>query len=204
MIMKMLFFLSSLLILAFSLYGEPSSFQWSFGFYSVIGEEYQTLPLSEAAQMKDGDRFRLLVSSEADAYCYILDEQPDGVLCQLFGDRLKAKDAIFVPSGDDEDCFVLGPPDGIEKIHILVSATRQEKLEQLTARLPRDADKASASRKTLDEVSRLRQSLASFTESPSKPAVMGAAIRFMEARAESEAVEFSGSSTYVKTIRISH
>jgi hypothetical protein len=202
--MRRLFLISTFLVLSFSLWCEPVAFQWSFGFFSVIGEEYQSLPLSQAAQMKDGDRFRLLVSSEKDAYCYILDEQPDGILCQIFGGRLRAKDAIFIPSGDDEDCFVLGPPDGIERIHILVSAIRQEKLEQLSARLSKDADKATASRKTLDEMSRVRQSLTSFTEAPSKPAVMGASTRFLAERAESEAIEFSGASTYVKTIRISH
>jgi hypothetical protein len=202
--MKKLFLISSLLILAFPLFAEPNSFSWSFGFFSVVGDDYEVLPLSKAAQMKDGDRFRLLVSSEPDAYCYILDEEPDGLVCQLLGGKLKAGEETFIPSGEGEDSFVLGPPDGVEKIHILVSAVRQEKLEQLLAKLPKETDQASASRKVLDELSRVRLSLFSFTEAPSKPAVMGASTRFLAAKAESEAIEFSGASTYVKTIRITH
>jgi hypothetical protein len=202
--MKKLFSIPSLLILAFSLYGEPSSLEWRFGFFSVVGEDYKVLPLSQAAQMKDGDRFRLLVSSESDAYCYILDEQPDGLVCQMYGGRLKAKNAIFIPSGEGEDCFILGPPDGVEKIHILVTAVRLDKLEQSLAKLLKDTDPASASKKVIDEVSRVRQALSSFAEAPSKPAVMGASTRFLAAKAESEAIEFSGASTYVKTIRITH
>jgi hypothetical protein len=202
--MKRLLFIPSLFVIAFSLYGEPSSFEWRFGFFSVVGDDYRALPLSQAAQMKDGDRFRLLVSSESDAYCYILDEQPDGVVCQMFSGRLSARKAVFIPSGEGEDCFILGPPDGVDKIHILVAAVRLDKLEQLLAKLPKDTDPASASRKVIDEVSRIRQALSSFAESPSKPAVMGASTRFLAAKAESEAIEFSGSSTYVKTIRIAH
>jgi hypothetical protein len=202
--MKKLFLIPSLIVIAFSLYGEPSSFEWKFGFFSVAGEDYKVLPLSEAAQMKDGDRFRLLVSSESDAYCYILDEQPDGLVCQMYGGKLKAENAVFIPSGEGEDCFILGPPDGVDKIHILVAAARLNKLEQLLARLPKDTDSASVSRKIIDEVSRVRQALSSFAEAPSKPAVMGASTRFLAAKAESEAIEFSGASTYVKTIRITH
>jgi hypothetical protein len=202
--MKKLFFISSLLVIAFSLYGEPGSLEWRFGFFLVVGEDYKVLPLSQTAQMKDGDRFRLLVSSESDAYCYILDEQPDGLVCQMYCGRLKAKNAVFIPSGEGEDCFILGPPDGVDKIHILVSASRQEKLELSLAKLPKDADQVGASRKVIDEVSRVRQALSSFAEAPSKPAVMGASTRFLAAKAESEAIEFSGASTYVKTIRITH
>jgi hypothetical protein len=202
--MKKLFLILSFLLLAFSLFGEPGLFSWRFGFFSVVGEDYEVLTLSKAAQMKDGDRFRLLVSSEWDAYCYILDEQPDGLVCQMYAGKLKAKNAVFIPSGEGEDCFILGPPDGVDKIHIIVAAARLDKLEQSLAKLPKDADQASASRKVIDEVSRVRQALSSFAEAPSKPAVMGASTRFLAARAESEAIEFSGASTYVKTIRIAH
>jgi hypothetical protein len=66
--MKKCSFILVFLLSLTGLYSESNSFSWRFGFFSVVGDDYETLPFACVAQMKDGERSRLLVSSEAYAW----------------------------------------------------------------------------------------------------------------------------------------
>jgi hypothetical protein len=95
----------------------------------------------------------------------------------------------------DGQSFQVSPPEGTEKIHVVVSAKAQTALESQFKGLPQ---KSTA---VLDEWTRLKTALLSIAEAPEKPVPMGGVTRGI---ADVKVTEFHGSAAYVKTIRFDH
>lgn len=164
-------------------------------------ETLSSCPLTSVMQMSDGDRVRVYVGTSNDAYCYVIEEQPNGIAKVLYNAMLSSDKALYLPGSDDS--YTLGMPDGMDRFHIVVSASRQKNLERLLEDLGKNEKSPSASRKVLDEIATIGQSVSSIVEQPVKPALMGASTRGLT-KPKSNMIELSGASVYVKTIRIKH
>src|SRR5208337_2349927 len=117
----------------------------------------------------------------------------DGKVASLFQSSLQPSKALSLPS--EKESFQVSPPDGAEKIFVIVTAERQAPLEKLL----QSPDNVQA---ILDEVARIRQSTSSLGEAPEKPAPIGGVTRGRNSSVQ--ATEYDGQSSYVKTIRIEH
>lgn len=164
-------------------------------------ETLSSCPLTSVMQMSDGDRVRMYVGTSNNAYCYVIDEQPNGIANVLYDAILSSDKALFLPGSDD--AYTLSAPDGMERFHVVISATRQKNLERLLEDLGKNEKSPGASRKVLDELTTIGQSVSTIVEQPVKPAQMGAATRGLT-KPKSNMIELSGASVYVKTIRIKH
>lgn len=183
---------------------SDSSLVWQLAFLHKTAGRLESLPVSQVMQLKDGDQFKLKISSDDDASCYVIDEQGDGTVAVLFDAKLNAFEPQELPGTGDDALFVLSPPDGTDKIHVIVSDGPIKNIEPLLAKLEKEGNSPSASRGVLDEIARIKQNLSPVTEKPSKPAVMGASTRALIAPSSNTTTEFAGASLYVKTIRIKH
>lgn len=181
-----------------------SSLVWQLAFLHNVSGRLESLPISQVAQLKDGDQFKLKISADDDACCYVVFEQGDGSVAVLCNAKLKAFETQALPGDADDALFVLSPPDGTDKIHVIVSDRPVKSVELLLAKLEKEGSAPAISRGILDEIARIKQNLSPVTEKPSKPAVMGAATRAIGTPSASASTEFSGASLYVKTIRIRH
>ena len=178
-------------------------FSWQFALYTDGGSNILENSSSQPVNMQDGEKFRLYLLSDSHAYCYILDEQPDGTTNVLWDSEIQGKSPVLLPS--EENFFVLGPPDGTEKLHVIISGEPLKHLSALLDKCKKHIGSAEISRQVLDEVGRLKISLSSFTEVPVKPAVMGAATRGLSSeQLSATAIAYSGAAVYVKTVRIKH
>ncbi len=75
----------------------------------------------------EGDQVSLHVTSEADAYVYVIYQQADGKTYQIFPNsvqpenRVRARQIVQVPDPDDLYRWVVGPPFGKEVIKLIAS-----------------------------------------------------------------------------------
>lgn len=180
-------------------------FSWQLGFFTMRASALELQPVSKILQLADGDHVKVSLASKDNPFCYIVDEQPDGIVYELYNRKLDASRQVLLPGDSPEDSYTLGPPDGIDKFHIILSSSQCRKLEQLLSILNKESNSADASGKVLDEIAKIRQSVSSVVETPSKPAVMGATTRALSQNSSTgNLVDFSGSTVYVKTIRLRH
>lgn len=76
---------------------------------------------------REGDTLSVTVSSEADAYLYVLYKQADGKVFQIFpnsvqtSNQVKARQAVQIPATDDLFRWVVGEPFGKEVIKVIAS-----------------------------------------------------------------------------------
>ncbi|MGC1722662.1 MAG: DUF4384 domain-containing protein, partial [Isosphaeraceae bacterium] len=75
----------------------------------------------------EGETLTLKVRCEEDAYLYVLYQQADGKIFQIFpnsgqpDNRIKARQDIQVPAADDAFRWVIGPPFGHEVVKVIAS-----------------------------------------------------------------------------------
>ncbi len=78
-------------------------------------------------QYRAGDQLTLSVVSEIDAYVYVLYEQADGQVFQVYPNQhqsqnqVKAKEVVQIPAQDDLFRWRIGPPFGTEKIKVIAT-----------------------------------------------------------------------------------
>jgi len=181
---------------------DSKNISWQFALYNSTGNTLNPRTSSEPVTVADGSQFKLGMSCESDAYCYIADEQPDGTINTIFNGTVKSSSELDLPG--QNSFFTLQPPDGIERFHIIISSVRQKKLEKLLSSSDKGSCSPSVSRQIIDEIGRLRLTLTPYTEEPAKPVVMGATSRGFTPGLTPDATAFSGASVYVETVRIRH
>jgi hypothetical protein len=113
---------------------------------------------------REGDSLHLKVVCEIDAYLYILYQQADGKVFQIFPNKLQpnnrvaAKQTVQVPADDDLFRWVVAPPFGKEVIKVLAC---RKPIEELS-------DAASRSKQfNRIEFSRVKQAAAELQQNPS-------------------------------------
>lgn len=89
-----------------------------------------------AGDYRAGDNLTLRVTTEQDAYLYILYEQADGQVFQVFpnsghpDNRIAGGNTVTIPEKDDLFRWVIGPPFGTEYVKVIAS---REPLEPLAS-----------------------------------------------------------------------
>ena len=136
-----------------------SALVWQLAFLHKTAGRLESLSISQVSKLKDGDQFKLKISSDDDASCYVIDEQGDGSVAVLYNAKLKAFETQALPGDADDALFVLSPPDGTDKIHIIVSDAPVKTIELLLAKLEKEGASPAASRNVLDEIARIKQNL---------------------------------------------
>ena len=87
-----------------------------------------------AGDFQEGDNLALRVTTEVDAYLYILYEQVDGKIFQVFpnsgqpDNRIAGGQTVTIPSRDDLFRWVIGPPFGTEYVKVIASRKPLEPL----------------------------------------------------------------------------
>jgi hypothetical protein len=151
--------------------------------------------LTKPIEMKSGGKFQLFVHVvESQAYVYVLFAGVDGTVDVLEKQAFSQNTAVIIPS--PYETFTITPPGGTEKIYVVVTAERQDKLDTLLAKNRKDADAI------IEEVKRIQQSVSMVTEVPQKPVPIGGVARGgMESL---QATQFEGRKTYVQILRLVH
>jgi len=165
---------------------------WSLGLLHVqTGDMIQfTSPVHSSA----GEKFRIVISPESTCFVYVIYES-------LHEDLINV---IYAgPINNDETWYSgileLIPPGGLESFYIVVSREEQKILTERINELKQVPEQKMA---VMNEIFRLQAEVSMVKEEPPKPALVGGAARGTPGK--NRGVEFSGLSTYVKTISIEH
>ncbi len=92
---------------------------------------------------REGDTLSLNVVSEKDAYVYVLYQQADSTILQIFpnqtqpANRVKARQPVQIPATDDLFRWVVGPPFGKEVIKVIASEKPIDNLDTEAVRKQR-------------------------------------------------------------------
>ncbi len=87
-------------------------------------------------QYREGDSISVQVVSEVDAYAYVLYQQADGKVYQIFPNslqpenRLKARQTVQIPDADDLFRWRIGPPFGREIVKVIAAKGPLKKLSE--------------------------------------------------------------------------
>jgi hypothetical protein len=150
--------------------------------------------LSKPIKMKSGEKFQLFLRVIGSrAYGYVLYNAVDGSVDLLAQGSLSEDNPVYLPAKNE--FFTVTPPSGTERIYVVVTATRQVKLEKLLAKSKKDPEAI------LDEVKRIQLSVSTAMEVPQKPVPIGGVLRGDESLKVSQ---FEGRETYVQIIRLEH
>ncbi|MFZ5830934.1 MAG: DUF4384 domain-containing protein [Planctomycetota bacterium] len=83
---------------------------------------------------REGDNFSVRVASEEEAFVYVLYQQADGKIYQIFpnkhqpNNRLAARQAVEIPASDDLFRWVVGSPFGKERVKVIASKSELDVL----------------------------------------------------------------------------
>jgi len=106
----------------------------------------------ESARYREGDSLRIRVRCEREAYLYVLYQQADGTIFQIFpnsaqpNNRVPAAETVEVPASDDLFRWIIGAPYGKETVKVIASL---EPLSDLSSPAMRSARFNRVSGKTL-------------------------------------------------------
>ena len=180
--------------------GSPN-LTWSLAFMRWTGLGYESLSFARPFSLAAKDEYQLFLKVGSSANCYVLREDPHGIVSVLSRTTLAQGASIYLPAADDS-YSVGSSAKGSERIYVVVSLDRQKVLEKLLDNLvTAKGDGRAESDAILDEIARIKQSLSSLAEAPERPSPMGGVTRGPK---PPTATEYSGQATYVKTIRFDH
>jgi len=154
------------------------------------------VPFSAPVKSWTGEQFRFIIKPDADCFCYVIAESPDGdEVAVLYSGPIKNGDTWY------SSVMQLAPPSGSESFFIIASREEQRTLAQRISALGANST-ATARRALMNEIFRLRSEVSQLREGPEKPVLMGGSARGSQDKIEG--TEFSGLGVYVKTVSIEH
>jgi hypothetical protein len=179
-----------LFLVGFSLYAQ--NFEWSLILADL--KNGVSLPFSRPVALRDGDTVSVFILSAADAYVYIIGQDPERNVEVFYSGAVKAGENFRTGP------IQLLPPGGQETIHIIVSGEREVRLEAQIAAY--QAEKVfRAGRNVVSAALELRREILLLTEAPERPVQMGGSFRGFD---NLEGSGYSGAGKYFKTILINH
>jgi len=173
---------------------QKGTLTWNMGLKNIRTNEF--ISFSAPVKSFTGEQFQIVISPNAGCYSYVIYESADGDdVAVLFAGSMK-KDELWY-----SDVLKMDPPAGAESFYIVASLEEQKALADRITAL-RSNSGSMQKRALMNELYRIRSEVSQFKETPEKPILMGGAARGTPDK--SQGVEFSGLSTYVKTISIEH
>ena len=181
-------------VLPVSAQQQRGAFNWSLGLQNAKTGEL--VPFSTPIKSETGEQYRLVISPGTACYCYVVYESPSGDdVAVLYAGTMKSGETWYSP------VLKLTSPKGSESLFVIASKDEQKNLAQRITAFNNNAG-SSQKRALMNEIFRIRSDASKFKESPEKPVLMGGASRGNPDI--SQGVEYSGLTTYVKTISIEH
>ncbi|GHV88702.1 hypothetical protein AGMMS50267_10620 [Spirochaetia bacterium] len=178
------------------IYAQQKILDWSLALLNDRTGE--SLPFATPVNLKQGDRYRFLVETNTDCFCYVVGEVSGDDMVVLRAQRLRARslfysDIIHIPSNVAV---------GSETFYIVISLTEQKPLLDKINVMQKGGTTVRNRRNVMNEIHNIRREISRFRETPETPVLMGGASRGV--LSQIPAVHYSGLDTYVKVITINH
>ena len=195
-------------------FAEDAGFTWQLSVKKVSNEEAVGMDTKSTIALQTNDQFTMQITSQADAYCYIIHEDTNGKINIISNGKISANTAVMFPK-EEGSAYTLTPPSGTEKINICMSVGQQKDLEnafkQLATKKQGTAAYKKAGIKVTDLFNKMKLKESKIASTAAKPATVGAVTRNIaittfssDSDIEVDPEEFSNQSMYVKTLRITH
>ena len=192
--MKKAIFICLVLLAVQGLYAQQN-LSWSM----ALVKENVDIPFLKPVEMKDGERFSIIIRNNQECYAYIILYDSEKQMMVLLDRRLKANEKWQTST------MKLTPPSGTETFYVVMSLKEQKDLKKAIDAFNKESD-ARTIRNLNTAVMEVRRVASQFKENPEKPLNLGGSSRGIESNIMefSGGTEFSGAECYVKTIVINH
>jgi hypothetical protein len=212
-----IFFLLNPIISVAQVTSSSKNFRFSLSAVAQVNTSgrSQLIPVVDNMVLQSGNLIKFYLDLEKEGYLYLFHEDSQGELTLLFPkDSLKAKvlknTSVYIPEGNS--WIELDSHTGKETFHLLVSAVRLERLENLynhhVMLKERDAIKQSVE-SILNQIKSLKRE--NFGRQAEKPIRIAGKLRgnspsdsFIPQELSELASEITTSGTYVKSVTIDH
>ena len=165
----------------------------------ALVKENIDIPFSKPVEMKDGERFSIIIRNDQECYAYIILVDSEKQMMVLLDRRLKADEQWQTSP------MKLTPPSGTETFYVVMSLLEQKDLKKAIDVFNKENNTRTV-RNLNTAVMDVRREASRFKENPEKPLNLGGSSRGIESNIMefSGGTEFSGAEVYVKTIVINH
>ncbi|GBU28316.1 hypothetical protein R84B8_01874 [Treponema sp. R8-4-B8] len=167
--------------------------QEAFTWHLAVVKDNQGVPFDKPVNMNNGEQFSIQLYSDRDFYAYIVVEQADGSMMTLMNSKIYADEI-----GSTKTLSFAANTHGQEKIYVVASVSEQKSLQRAIDAYNNDG----GYRNTIMLQTALSENKGN---RPGKKTNFGGSVRGdLPGQEPIQGTEFSGSSTYNKTIIISH
>ena len=172
---------------------QAQTLTWDIKF--LKGRERESVPINRQISMNTGQVFLLSISPASDCFCYVVCHDSDRQIAVLYDGQLK---------GGNEK--TLGPieitfPSGTETLYVIISQTRQTKLEGLIQAYKNNLSSRQQANNLYDEVKNLQKTASGLGE-PANSFIPGGGTT--RGNTQENVTRFSGKNMYVRAITIRH
>ena len=207
--------LSLLLMPALVFAADSNKLEFVWGIFLDAPAGPKSLSFKKAEKLKSGDTFQIYLKPQNNVYLYMYLVGTDKELTLIFPEQLYSlktprRDspttgtAYFIPMGEDR--IELTPPGGTEKIYLLASIKKLEKLENLTHAHQQSPDDPAKRGAVIKELDHLKRSSSTLTEATSEGIPIAGTI--FRSKSFGYPVELahkvSAEIFYIKVLRIRH
>jgi len=169
------------------------NFAWNIRF--VRGQSQESVPIAQIIRMTAGETFLITISSEADAFCYIICYDSQRQIFVLSNEVLRAgQERVVGP-------MRISDPPGTETIYVVMSSQRQTQLEGQIQNFNNNPNSRQHAENLRRDVVSLQNRVSRLGEPSSVYIPSGGTTR---GNTQAFVTRFSGNSLYVRAITIRH
>ena len=172
---------------------QAQTFSWDIKF--LKGSSRESVPINQIIRMETGQDFLLAINPASDCFCYVICYDSDRQIIVLLAGQVKGGNEITLGP------IHIDPPSGTETLYVIMSLTRQAKLEDLIQAQKNNPSGRQQATNLYREVVSLQNSASGLGEPASSFVPSGGTSR---GNTQENATRFSGKNMYVRAITIRH
>jgi len=171
---------------------QAQTLTWDIKFFRV--ETWETLPINQIIRMETGEEFTISITPASDCYAYIVCYDSERNIAVLLDEPMKGGIEKYL------DRFEVEGESGTDTFYVVMSSTRQTRLESLIQTFNRNQSRQNANN-LFREVVSMQNATSGLGEPASAFVPSGGTSRGVLSE---HVTRFSGKETYVRTISIRH
>ena len=172
---------------------QAQTISWDIKF--LKGKERESVPINQIIKMETGQNFLIAITPASDCYCYVVCQDSERQIVVLHAAQLKGGNELPLGPYQIED------PPGTETLYVIISQTRQTKLEELIQAQKNNPGARQQANNLYREVVSLQNTASGLGEPASSFVPSGGTSR---GNTQENATRFSGKNLYVRAITIRH
>ena len=202
--------LSGFLLLAGGKGHANGDVQFSWAIIGKTNDDDKSLDISSVLNLKAGDQLQIYIGQENGTFLYLFLLESTGTLVLLhpadilsYSTGEEVEQEVLIP--DQHSAFTVAPPAGTEKLYLLASPKRLEKLESLVTAYSQSPDNVASNTAVMKEIKKLRRQHSKLKHATEIGVPIAGTVGTRSVKpTELRATQISANGFYSRIVRIKH